>query len=96
MTFKLPTWETDSTTIRCQCCSRPMRSDQDYGTNEGATPSTEYCDCCLLEGRWVEVDVTMQELIQRCVKIWVEHDIVAEADARTYFEQLFPTLKRWC
>lgn len=95
MTLKLPAWETDPNTLRCQCCSRPMRVKEDYGTSADATPSTDYCDCCLVEGRWVEPDVTMQELIDRCVQIWVDHDIANEVEARTYFEQLFPTLMRW-
>ena len=91
----LPAWETDPEVARCECCSRPMMNAGAHGTIADGTPSADYCDCSLAQGNWIEPDVTMTELIDRCVDIWVKHDVTDEDEASGYFRELFPTLKRW-
>ena len=95
MALQLPAWETDPDTNRCECCSRPMRSAHDFGTNKDGSVSQEYCDCCLADGNWLKPEVTMQELVDRCVDIWENNNIAIAEDARPDFNKLFPTLKRW-
>ena len=79
----------------CQSCSRPFTSPDDSGTNADGSPSERYCGCCLAAGQWVEPDVTMDALQERCIEIWVSHALASEAHAREHFAALFPTLERW-
>jgi len=87
--------ETDPSLVRCQSCSRPIVSADDHGTVADGSPSYDYCRCCLVRGEWVEPAVSQRELVERCVGIWIEHRYGTEAEVRAYFDDLFPTLKRW-
>ena len=95
MIEKLPSWETDPGVAKCQSCSRPMTALEDFGSVSAGERSEKYCNCCLQDGHWIEPDVSMQELIDRCVEIWVENEISTREDAADYFAHLFPTLERW-
>ncbi len=79
----------------CQSCSRPFDTLADTGTQQDGSPSPDYCSCCLQAGQWTEPDIRMQELIDRCIDIWVKHHVAGRADANAHFARLFPTLKRW-
>lgn len=79
----------------CQSCSRPMIEPKDFGSEENGEKSAEYCSCCRLGGRWVEPAITMEQLVERCVRIWTENETASELDSSAYFSELFPRLKRW-
>ena len=87
---------TESITLHaCQSCSRPFDTAADAGTNADGSRSLDYCSCCLQAGQWTEPDVSMQDLIERCIDVWITHNLASCADAKSHFTALFPTLKRW-
>jgi len=79
----------------CQSCSRPIETADEFGTELNGSRSTFYCSCCYENGVWLEPDVSMEELKQRCIDIWVDHSWAAEPEARKHFDALFPKLERW-
>jgi hypothetical protein len=67
----------------------------EYGTEADGTKSTDYCSYCYGEGKF-KGDMTMQQMIDFCVKPMVEHTPGMTADkARAMMNEFFPQLKRW-
>ena len=78
----------------CQCCTYPLRNINELGTNEDGTLSIDYCIYCYKDGKWVDPNYTVQDVIEYTIPFMTSPSMSAEA-ARTYLENLVPTLKRW-
>jgi len=79
----------------CQSCAMPMDKAELFGTNKDGTRSNEYCTYCFQNGKFTEPELTMQKMIDKCVSIMVQKNIMAEADARKLMAGTIPNLKRW-
>lgn len=80
----------------CQSCGMPMGETDDlYGTEKDGTKSREYCKYCYENGAFT-ADVTMEQMIDDCVKPMLEENpSMTEANARAIMQNAFPHLKRW-
>ncbi|MBU0586726.1 zinc ribbon domain-containing protein [Candidatus Micrarchaeota archaeon] len=78
----------------CQSCGMPMQKDSDFGTNDDKGKSEEYCEFCFQNGKFTDEGISMEEKIEKNVKIAMEMGF-AEAKAREMAENTIPTLKRW-
>ena len=74
----------------CQCCGMPLE-DSIISRNGDGTPNEQYCRCCYADGTFTSSD--MNELIVVCVKHM--GDNYTEEQARTYLQQMLPTLDYW-
>ncbi len=79
----------------CQSCGMPMEKPEDFGTGAEGAKSEDYCCYCFVDGRFTEPDITMEEMIDKCVGIMVERGIMPEEQARALNSQMMPHLKRW-
>jgi radical SAM superfamily enzyme len=79
----------------CQSCAMPMDKAELLGTNKDGTRSNEYCTYCFQNGKFREPEMTLQQMIDKCVSIMVQRNIMAEAHARELMAGTIPNLKRW-
>ncbi|MFA7707516.1 MAG: zinc ribbon domain-containing protein [Candidatus Pacearchaeota archaeon] len=79
----------------CQSCGMPMKKEKDFGKNANGTQNYEYCCFCFRNGRFTDEGITLQEKINKLVRISVEQLGLKENLARTMAETKLPQLKRW-
>ncbi len=79
----------------CQSCSMPLDAAEQFGTDERGFRVNDYCLYCYKDGKFTEPDITMQQMIDRCVDIMVKQRIMSEPEARTLMTETMPRLKRW-
>ena len=81
--------------IICQSCGMPMKKESDLGTNEDGSLNEEYCRFCYDNGKFTDEGITLEEKIEKLVKIGVSQLGMTEEQARTLAETSLPGLKRW-
>jgi len=79
----------------CQSCAMPMDKPGLFGTEADGAGSTEYCTYCYQNGKFTEPDITMEQMIDKCVKHMVEQKIMPEKKARSVMTKYLPRMKRW-
>ena len=79
----------------CQSCAMPMDKPELFGTNADGTESQEYCTYCYQKGQFTEPDISMQEMMDKCVAHMVEQKTMPEEKARALMAKHLPNLKRW-
>ncbi len=72
----------------------PLRKDEDFGTNRDGSRSAEYCFHCFQDGAFVDEGITLQEKIEKNVRVGMEMGMSKQA-ARYMAETVLPMLKRW-
>lgn len=80
--------------MRCQSCGVPLE-DWFYGTLEDGTETREYCKFCFDQGKFVELDMTVDKMIQRNIEFMTIKLKIDEAKSKEFSYALIPTLKRW-
>ena len=80
--------------IRCQSCGVPLE-DWFYGTEEGGVETREYCRFCYSDGKFVEPDLTVDQMVQRNLDFMTKKLKIEDAKSREFSYALIPTLKRW-
>lgn len=73
----------------------PMGSAELCGTEAGGSKSENYCTYCFQNGRFTEPEITMQAMINKCVAVMVQTNIMPEEQARALMTKTLPALKRW-
>ncbi len=79
----------------CQSCAMPMEKPDMFGTNTDGSKSKVYCTYCFKDGNFTEPDISMQEMIDKCVTIMDQQKIMPGDQARDLMTKTIPTLKRW-
>jgi len=79
----------------CQSCAMPMERPELFGTNANGTRAEEYCTYCFQNGKFTQPDIAMQEMINKCIEVMVQKNIMPEGQARGLMMKTIPTLKRW-
>lgn len=79
----------------CQSCGMPMQKDGDFGTNGDGSKNEEYCHFCFKDGKFTDQEITMEQKIEKIVKIAVSQMNMSEARAREMANNIIPKLKRW-
>ena len=79
----------------CQSCGMPMTEAEHFGKNTDESKNEDYCCHCYPDGAFPG-ECTMEEMIDICVPIIVEHGTCPdETSARKMLSEFLPTLKRW-
>ena len=76
----------------CQCCGMPLSEDVIISKEADGSFNEDYCKWCYADGTYTYS--VMDDLIDVCVAHMVNEN-VTEQQARTYMEQLLPTLDYW-
>ena len=71
-----------------------MKRNEDFGTNTDGDKNKEYCKFCFREGKFTDGGITMEQKIERNIRIAKELGIPAEK-AEQMARTIIPTLKRW-
>lgn len=79
----------------CQSCGMPMKVEKDFGTEFSMARSRDYCKFCYKDGKFINPRLTLQEQIDKLIKMGVEHLGLSEEIARKMAETKLPQLKRW-
>jgi len=72
----------------------PLRKEEDLGTDEDGSPCQEYCFHCFQGGKFLDEGISLQEKIEKNVKLGVRMGM-PEGVARQRCETTLPRLKRW-
>ena len=86
-------------TTYCQSCGMPLKTAEDFGTNQDGSKNEEYCCHCYANGAFTS-DCTMDEMIEHCIQYLDEFNndggfSFSKEEAIVEMKQFFPTLKRW-
>ncbi len=79
----------------CQSCGMPMRRDEDFGTEADGSRSEDYCGYCYQNGAFTDPDITMEEMIEKVVRVMVFMQRLPKEQATVMVEDWIPRLKRW-
>ncbi|MEA3272988.1 MAG: zinc ribbon domain-containing protein [Patescibacteria group bacterium] len=79
----------------CQSCGMPMKRIKDYGIFPNKNRSKEYCHFCFQEGKFVDPDITIEQMINRVAVVMADKMKMTERQARGMAENFLPSLKRW-
>jgi len=73
----------------------PMNSTEVFGTNSDGSKTEEFCTYCFQNGKFTAPDITVQEMIDKCVSIMNQQKIMPEEQARDLMTKTIPNLNRW-
>jgi len=79
----------------CQSCSMPLGKPEDFGTDPAGYRVNDYCRHCYQAGGFTEPNVTMAEMIDRCVDVMAKRSIMPAGPARALLTDVMPRMKRW-
>lgn len=84
----------------CQSCTLPLGNDDyepvdNFGTNKDGTSNEEYCEYCFQNGEFTEPNLSLEEMIDRVTKIYVEQLEMPLEIARGLATTRIPHLNRW-
>jgi hypothetical protein len=77
----------------CQSCAMPMQKSEDFGTNTDGGKSKEYCHYCFQSGKFIEPNITMEQMIEKCSGVMKQMNIPDKQITQT--KKFIPILKRW-
>lgn len=88
---------------RCQSCGMPLgyftTADgarvHNYGANDDGSENHEYCKFCFQNGKFVEENLTLKDMIDKSVGFMTSEFKMSEEKARSLSQQVIPNLKRW-
>ncbi len=73
----------------------PLEKPEDFGTARNELRVNDYCHYCFQNGAFTEPDISMNEMIDKCVSIMARQEIMPEPQARALMADVIPKLKRW-
>lgn len=79
----------------CQSCCMPLEKPEDFGTSSSGFRINDYCHYCFSDGEFTEPDITMPEMLDKCVEIMAQKGIMPKFQAKLLMKEVFPRLKRW-
>lgn len=78
----------------CQSCGMPLSKDsKGGGTEAGGAISKEYCSFCYQDGKFTELNITLEQMVEKCKGKMLEMKIprfVVNMGVKG-----IPKLKRW-
>lgn len=79
----------------CQSCGMPLEKDPNKGgTDADKTISGKYCSFCYQNGKFVDEGISLQQKIEKNIKIAVSMNM-PQKQARAMAESVLPKLERW-
>ena len=78
----------------CQSCGLPFNEEHAHFIQKEQDGSKSiYCTICSKDGKFVEPNISMEEMIEKIVPVLGK--AIGEEEARKELTTLFPNLKRW-
>ena len=77
----------------CQSCCMPLDKPEVFGTNADGGRNDLYCHYCFQNGDFTTPDITMEEMLEKCVGIMEQMGLPQEIIEGT--KAYFPQLQRW-
>lgn len=79
---------------RCQSCGMPLGSGF-YGKNEDGSETHEFCKFCFQQGKFVEPQLTLKQMVERSINFMMAELPLGEEKAARLANEVIPRLKRW-
>ncbi len=79
----------------CQSCGMPLEKEEQFGTNIDESKNKEYCIYCYKYGKFTDLEITLDQMINKCVGIMVKMKDMPLEKAKSILENVIPNLKRW-
>lgn len=79
----------------CQSCAMPLTKPEDFGTDRIGYRVNDFCRHCFADGAFTDPAVSMETMLDRCVAIMAEQNIMPAPQARALLADVLPRLKRW-
>ena len=79
--------------IFCQSCSMPLQKSEDFGLNQDGKKNEEFCSFCFKEGKFIDPDCSVDQMITKVTGIMNEMHFPKEVIEQT--QKKIPSLKRW-
>jgi len=79
----------------CQSCSMPLGKPEDFGTDKAGYRVNDFCRHCFADGAFTEPNISMSEMLERCVRVMDSQGIMAAPQARALLADVMPRLGRW-
>ncbi len=73
----------------------PMLKPEDFGTASDGWRQNEYCRYCFADGRFLQPNVTVDQMIEFVAKPMAEATGLSEDAARAAARDFLPHLARW-
>lgn len=90
-----PNTDRPSAAPLCQSCGMPMQSPDHFGTTGAGERNDQYCFFCVRDGLFLEPEIGLERMIDKCVRSLVFQGVMPEAEARSLMSERLPRLKRW-
>lgn len=81
--------------VVCQSCAMPLENSSQHGSNSDGSMSLEYCSFCFRDGKFLDPNISMEEMKDKCIDIMVKGRILAKDKAIKLMGNTIPNLKRW-
>ena len=95
--------------IRCQSCGMPLSTESastesaelgsaefgNFGTENDGLKNSEFCRFCYKDGRFVNPDLTLEEMIQSSIEHMTADLKMSVEQASELANSFIPALKRW-
>jgi hypothetical protein len=82
----------------CQSCGMPLVKQGDFGTNADGTANNEFCVYCFADGKYTDLDITMDEMLKIGLKGIGENSEISKFK-KFLIKKIYPyqikKLKRW-
>lgn len=95
MTATMPATPTLEKGPFCQSCGMPLVKPEEFGTDAQGFRVNDYCHYCYASGAFITPNITMDEMLDVCVRALKVQHIMPEAEARALMKDVLPRLKRW-
>ena len=79
----------------CQSCGMPIFSDEDAGTEKDGSLTDVYCTYCYQNGKFVEEQLTHEDMIKKCYPMIAAHLNIPDDKAEKMVRVFTSNLKRW-
>lgn len=79
----------------CQSCGMPLDKPEDFGTDAIGYRVNDWCQLCYTQGAFIEPEISMPAMIDKCVDALVRQKLMTAQKARALMTEVLPRLKRW-
>jgi len=85
----------NQSTSLCQSCGLEMIAPGIQGTNADGSENPDYCRFCFREGKFLEPDMTKEQMIEKNASVVSQKSNINMAQAKSMAKLFIPKLKRW-
>lgn len=80
---------------KCQSCAMPIKKDENKGTEANKTLSAKFCQFCYKDGAFIEPNITLKEMQEKCAEFFkIEHPVISVLFRKKYVASI-SQLERW-